>query len=258
MSKDGLDGSGDDARALEVEAVFDAFVRNANDEARASRTRAVVRPDEDADTKHYFKPEHATADTVPGVGRVLLLTRVKSKSVPPPTQKALAAKTRGVARVFKHPASKAKPPVVDTPRDTIPDDIVPDVPRESRPAPVLRERSEDGQIPAGELDAVLSDMGVLLRYGHEDEVAHRLDGLLRRYPQDLLLLRRVTELHLEHGREEDAMECLFLLATRLFERRNMEGMRKALEQVLVIDPTNRRAYKLLGLLDERPITGSGV
>jgi hypothetical protein len=50
---------------------------------------------------------------------------------------------------------------------------------------------------------------------------------------------------------------LFLLAGRLFERRNVSGMRQALEQVLVLDPTHRRAYKLLGLLEQRPDTGTG-
>lgn len=129
--------------------------------------------------------------------------------------------------------------------------LVPDVAAVRPPETPVRERSEDGQIPARELEGRLGDMAVLLRYGHRAEVAERLDELLAKYPQDLLLLRRVAEFHLEHGHRELARECLFKLATGLFERRNVVGMRAALEQVLVLEPDNARALKLLGLLDKR-------
>ncbi|MCU0671616.1 MAG: hypothetical protein MUE69_02365 [Myxococcota bacterium] len=129
--------------------------------------------------------------------------------------------------------------------------LVPDVAAVRPPETPVRERSEDGQIPARELEGRLGDMAVLLRYGHLAEVAERLDELLAKYPQDLLLLRRVAEFHLEHGHRELARECLFKLATGLFERRNVLGMRAALEQVLVLEPDNARAHKLLALLDKR-------
>lgn len=129
--------------------------------------------------------------------------------------------------------------------------LVPDVAAVRPPDAPVRERSEDGQIPARELEGRLGDMAVLLRYGHRAEVAERLDELLAKYPQDLLLLRRVAEFHLEHGHRELARECLFKLASGLFERRNVVGMRAALEQVLVLEPGNARALKLLALLDKR-------
>jgi hypothetical protein len=129
--------------------------------------------------------------------------------------------------------------------------LVPDVAAVRAPETPVRERSEDGQIPARELEGRLGDMAVLLRYGHRSEVAERLDELLAKYPQDLLLLRRVAEFHLEHGHLELARECLFKLASGLFERRNVVGMRAALEQVLVLEPDNARAHKLLALLDKR-------
>ncbi len=129
--------------------------------------------------------------------------------------------------------------------------LVPDVAAVRPPETPVRERSEDGQIPARELEGRLGDMAVLLRYGHRAEVAERLDELLAKYPQDLLLLRRVAEFHLEHGHRELARECLFKLASGLFERRNVVGMRAALEQVLVLEPDNARALKLLALLDKR-------
>jgi len=76
--------------------------------------------------------------------------------------------------------------------------------------------------------------------------------LLREYPQDLLLLKRVAQFHLETENPHLAKECLFQLASVLFERRNVVGMRQALEQVLVMEPANKRANKLLGLLEARP------
>ncbi|RLB45295.1 MAG: hypothetical protein DRJ42_30250 [Deltaproteobacteria bacterium] len=134
---------------------------------------------------------------------------------------------------------------------------VPDIAQVPRPLEPLAEGSEDGQIPAGELDRILSDMMVLVRYGHHDEVRRHLEGLTRSYPEDVLLLRRIVEFHVANADSEGAIDALFLLATSLFERRNTLGMRHALEQVLVIEPENRRAYKLLGLLEQRPVTATG-
>lgn len=130
--------------------------------------------------------------------------------------------------------------------------LVPDLTtKKDKPKPA-REASEDGLIPSGELDRKLSDMAVLLRYGHEEQVAHELEGLRRTYPQDLLLLRSIGEFWSENGRKERALETLFALASGLFERRNVEGMRQALEQAKALDPESERASRLLSLLDARP------
>lgn len=130
--------------------------------------------------------------------------------------------------------------------------LVPDVAHVPVEAPPAAERSEDGMVPSGLLDRTLSDMAVLLRYGHEAQVRQELDALRARYPQDLLLARRIAEFYVANGRAALALEQLFALATALFERRNIEGMRQALEQVLVIEPSNERALRLLALLDRRP------
>ena len=129
--------------------------------------------------------------------------------------------------------------------------VVPDVASVKPPAPPVRERSEDGQIPARELERAMEDMGVLLRYGHDEEVAKRLFDLRRQYPRDLLLLRRVAEFHLESGSKDLARETLFDLASALFKRRNVTGMKAALEQILVLFPNDARAHKLVGLLEQR-------
>ncbi len=130
--------------------------------------------------------------------------------------------------------------------------LVPDVAHVAVNTPPPSERSEDGLIPSGLLDRKLTDMAVLLRYGHEGQVRHELDQLRSRYPQDLLLARRIAEFYLTNERPALALDQLFSLATGLFERRNVEGMRQALEQVLVIEPHNERATRLLGLLEQRP------
>jgi plasmid stabilization system protein ParE len=156
------------------------------------------------------------------------------------------------------PAAQAEPweSVVRAPSETTQRrealKLVPDVAQVHVAAPPPSERSEDGLIPSALLDRKLTDMAVLLRYGHEPQVRNELDQLRSRYPQDLLLARRIAEFYLTNERPALALEQLFSLATGLFERRNVEGMKQALGQVLVIDPNNERASRLLGLLEQRP------
>lgn len=131
--------------------------------------------------------------------------------------------------------------------------VVPDVEaaQKKKEGTAVVEGGEDGQMPTRQLDQILSDMAVLLRYGHAGQVRERLDDLRRTYPEDLLLLRAIAEFYVENELEEAALETLFVLAGGLFERRNVEGMRQALEQVCVLDPGNERAFRLLGLLEQR-------
>ena len=131
--------------------------------------------------------------------------------------------------------------------------LVPDVAAASKRAAsaLASETGEDGQMPTRELDQILCDMAVLLRYEHAGQVRDRLEQLRRAYPEDLLLLRRIAEFHVETDQIDAALEALFALARGLFERRNVEGMRQALQQVLVLDANNPRAVRLLGLLDAR-------
>jgi hypothetical protein len=197
------------------EAVFDAFLRNANG----------ARDEDDEITRNDRRP-------LPQDNDIVLLTDVK--------QPASVVALRSEAAQRKEAES-----------------AVPNVGLIGPPPLPVREGSEDGQIPAGELDRVLSDMTVLVRYGHHGQVREQLEALTCAYPEDILLLRRIVEFHVENKDSLGAIDTLFILAGRLFERRNTVGMRQALEQVLVIEPDNRRAYKLLGLLEQRPVTGTG-
>ena len=223
----------------DAEAIFAAFVKNANAVGQSPKTvRAAAR----TFAKPSIEATGQTAAPAETTGPVVLLTHKKKSSAPPPPV------SEPVDNVVRLPGPNTQK--LEAAR------VVPDVKSVQPPAAPISEKSEDGQIPSGELDRILADMAVLLRYAHESEVQNRLDELTRRYPDDLLLLRRIAEFHLEHQRQEAAMEVLFVLAGRLFERRNVEGMRTALEQVLVLDPTNKRAFRLLGLLEQRPDTGS--
>jgi hypothetical protein len=208
------------------EAVFDAFLKNAGS-AR----------DEDEVTRRERRPKGP------------------AKRLEQPEMEGLAPEVVLLTDV-KRPASVVARRSTDDQRIEA-DLAVPDVGRITPPPMPLPEGCEDGLIPAGELDRVLSDMTVLVRYGHHTQVREHLDGLTRAYPEDVLLLRRIVEFHVENNDRMGAIDTLFTLAGRLFERRNTVGMRQALEQVLVIEPDNRRAYKLLGLLEKRPITGTG-
>ncbi len=131
--------------------------------------------------------------------------------------------------------------------------VIPDVEaaRRKKEGTAVVEGGEDGQMPTRQLDQILADMAVLLRYGHADQVRERLGDLRRTYPEDLLLLRAIAEFFVENEVKDAALDTLFVLAGALFERRNLEGMRQALEQVRVLDPDNERAYRLLGLLEQR-------
>lgn len=116
------------------------------------------------------------------------------------------------------------------------------------------ERTEAGRMPPGRLEQAFVRMTALLREGRFDEVRSRLDDVVQRYPGDLLLVRQVAEFHIETGDKIGALSALFTLARRLFEQKSFEEMRRVLEKVLVLDPTSERAFRLLGLLDNRPET----
>jgi hypothetical protein len=201
------------------------------------------------------------AEREEGTLRVVLLTRKKGSGElrteaprPDPGEPVnLHEEPTRVLGVVESPAwqSVVRPPSsVTQRREALA--LVPDVAHVELPPPPPAEGSEDGLIPGGELDRKLSDMAVLLRYGHESQVRGELDQLTAEYPRDLLLLRRISEFWVGHQKHGHACDALFGLASGLFERRNVEGMRQALEQVLVLSPGNERAERLLSLLAERP------
>lgn len=179
--------------------------------------------------------------------------RASRPDVPLPSDRPAAARHDNQEKQRSSPEwSSVVPPPSEATQRREAKKLVPDFGAQKPKPKPAREMSEDGLIPSGELDRTLNDMSVLLRYGHEDQVARELDGLRRKYPQDLLLLRRIGEFWSESRRTERALETLFALASGLFERRNVEGMRQALEQAKQLDPTSERASRLLALLDARP------
>ncbi len=206
---------------------------------------------DDADTARGVVSDAAddSLDAVPAV----LLTRRRSTHPPPPRAR-LEEALRDVA--VRAPSSDEPLYVPPSPRGLTTQRrearaVVPEVARVAPPARPAAERGEDGEMPPRELERWLADMAALRRWGHEAQVRGELDKLRARYPNDLLLARRVAEFHLEAGEDAAAMDVLFALAGQLFARRNVEGMRAALEQVLVLDPGNERAGRLLALLVRR-------
>lgn len=196
------------------EAVFEAFVRNANQAGAMTRT-------------------------------------VRTPSVPPPPERRVSVPPPVTDRERAKRVSSMPPGPGEATQIRQADQIVPRVAAISIPPPAPREGSEGGQMPAGELERAVVDMVVLLRYGHIDDVRARFDALLGEYPHDLLLARRIAEFWVEQQQADDAREALFRLAAGLFQRGNAVGMRRALEEVLVLEPGNARAMKLLGLLERR-------
>jgi hypothetical protein len=219
-------------RPRDVEAIFAAFVRNANALGTQART-----------TKAPFGSQRADVAPEAEVSRPFDL----SDTVPLDAEETQLSTGHLVAEAWE---SVVAPPGDDTAKHEAVT-VVPDVASIRPPEPAPKEASEDGEIPPRELERLMDDMAVLIRYGHADEVVARFEQLQREYPRDLLLLRRIAEFYLEQGQEEPAIECLFRLARQLFERRNVVGMRAALEQILILDPDEPRAHKLLALLERR-------
>ena len=221
---------------------------------------------EDVDDEDLYTAPHASPLTTDSGQRIVLLTRVKRPSEMPSPSAPLTVEERVLPAPDSAPLSEklaGEWESVVAPRGVHTQQIearlvVPDVEAaRKKPTPVVGEGVEDGQMPTRQLDQLLGDMAVLLRYGHAGQVRERLEDLRRTYPEDLLLMRRIAEFLVEHEQRDAALETLFALAGGLFERRNVQGMRQALEQVLVLDPDNTRAFRLLGLLEQRPHDAAG-
>jgi hypothetical protein len=210
-------------------AIFDTFVERANRDWVASVEAVLSSSEADA--------EDLTTVRAP----VVLLTQKKTS--PPPAPKPASSESEWKSVVE---------PRSETTQRREAARLVPRVAEIAAAPPPLREGSEDGLMPSGELDRKLSDMDVLLRYGHAGQVQATLEQLRQQYPGDLLLLRRIAELYVTHSMRAPALDALFTLASGLFERRNVEGMRQALQQVWQLDPGNARAKRLLALLEQKP------
>ena len=255
----------------DVERIFDAFVSNANAVAGQARTTLGAIPEEDlfpsAKTAlaelvpldglendhpafHAHEVEEAFLETEEAVTTQGALFDLLEDAIPLSNKKLAPAPLPREMATPRRSVSAPKPDSSRTQKNEA-QRLVPDVASVRPSEPPTRERSEDGQIPPRELERMMGDMQVLLRYTHDEEVARRLQELRRRYPNDLLLLRRIAEFHLEAGSRDLAKEALFQLASGLFRRKNVTGMRAALEQVLVLSPGDPRAIKLVQLLDQR-------
>lgn len=257
----------------DVERIFDAFVSNANAVAGQARTTLGAIPEEDpfpsAKTAlaelvplDVLEKDHPAFEAQNVVEEAFLQTEeavttqgalfdgVLERDAIPLSVKKIAPPPRLPSEVAERTVMAPAPAGPHTQKNEA-QRLVPDVASVRPSEPPARERSEDGQIPPRELERMMGDMQVLLRYTHDEEVARRLQELRRRYPNDLLLLRRIAEFHLEAGSKDLAKEALFQLASGLFRRKNVTGMRAALEQVLVLSPGDPRATKLVQLLDQR-------
>lgn len=216
---------------------------------------AMERAFDDADSEADVSLAATPSPTTDSGQRILLLTKVKEtrplEPVTPEVPQAIPEEAVD-SSTWKSVVAPRGEHTQRVEASRVVPDVVEAASRKHDDGPPSGETGEDGQMPTRELDQILSDMTVLLRYGHAAQVRDRLDQLRRAYPEDLLLLRRIAEFHVEHAQKPAALDALFGLARGLFERRNVEGMRQALEQVLLLDPDNPRAYRLLGLLDKRP------
>jgi len=258
-----VDGGSQPASRVHVKPGKRAADPTASAKTRVTPQLASVAAKVVAPTPARWDDAETAKETGPGGVPVVLLT--KRRTLPPDTVSPLApsslapsplASMEAIDTDVRVPAPDEEMFVPSSPRGLTTQRrearaVVPEVANIAPQARPLPERGEDGEVPPRELERLLADMSALRRWGHEAQVREELDKLRRRYPSDLLLMRRIAEFHLEDGQNDAAMDVLFALSRRLFERRNVEGMRAALEQVLVLDPGNARAGKLLSLLVKR-------
>lgn len=99
--------------------------------------------------------------------------------------------------------------------------------------------------PRGTLD----EMDVLWRYGHRQQVRQEIERWLRDQPEALSLRRDVVEFFLARKDIKMTIESLLQLAALLFENGNIHGVRKAIAQVLSLQPDHPRALRLQELID---------
>lgn len=255
--------------AEQVEATFRDFVQNALGDTAApelATPSSVPRPPRPQSPRAGAAEPSSSAKVLPLLRKKKLGEKPARRETTvrvdgPPPEQAKPASKRRISDATPVPSAMARapktPPLPQRSEATVKRHavevgaLVPDVAKVAPKAASPREAAEDGQIPALELDRFLAEMSTLLKYGHDQQVQVELDQLRHRYPRDLLLLRRLTELHLERRDHERAIDLLFQLASGMFERKNVEGMRATLHEVLKLDPENRRAMRLLGLLKQR-------
>lgn len=246
----------DDAPAMEKKIDADGTLRVVLLTRKKTLPPGYAAPERDDDDAHPAGDGSEGATAVANTEELRAAVRASRPDVPLPAERPPAAARQPSRPSAVQEWSSVIPPPSEATQRREAKKLVPDLAAPKlRPKPA-REASEDGLIPSGELDRKLGDMAVLLRYGHEAQAARELESLRRSYPQDLLLLRRIGEFWSESGLKERALETLFALASGLFERRNVEGMRQALEQAKALDPGSERAGRLLALLDARPETAA--
>lgn len=106
-----------------------------------------------------------------------------------------------------------------------------------------------GQMPPGALGRMLSELTVLIKYGHGEQAQYILDHLVRGYPEDLKTNRRVAEFQLEN-RLGSGVDTLFVLATRLLERGRASAVRRVLQRITAHEPDSARAARMLEMLEK--------
>ncbi len=126
-----------------------------------------------------------------------------------------------------------------------------DRPRPSLEALRTTEGTEDGMAPPRLLERVLENVEVALRFGHRSDVYVLLGALQERYPNDLLLLRRIAETYAEQGDVQEATQVLVRLASALLERNQVEAAREVVERARRLGPHDRRLARLESLLAEK-------
>lgn len=217
-------------KSPEVEELFAQFVRKALASDQVGSSSAVS---ED----RWSQPHEAPELTAPDAGEdVHLLTKRKSD--------------RPLAGASGSPKNdRLSTPLEDATHQDEPGHRYAD--SEAPEEDPLSIPSRRDHIPVRELERAIAEMAQLIHFGHLSDVREQTDALIADYPNDLLLLRRVSELFLEMNEVDSAVDSLLRIVAVLFAQRHYAAMREVLLQILDLHPSHAKASKLLELVEAR-------
>lgn len=104
-------------------------------------------------------------------------------------------------------------------------------------------REEALTIPE-EIEKIVAELKMLFKHNLYTEAISYLEKVVSQYPHDIPLQRSLVELLLLYRERDKAVELLFNIVQLYFEQHNIVAMKRTIQEILNLDPTNKRALKL--------------
>lgn len=108
-------------------------------------------------------------------------------------------------------------------------------------------------VPAAQIERLLAECDVYMRYGLKTKVLEQLQKILESDPYHIQARERFANVLLELGHSIEAIREMFILAD-VCSREQPQLVPNILQQILQIDPENQRAQELLDTYQSAPTT----